>query len=103
MSTEPAMREEQRLARAEWERQQLAPSVEELWRRVLEENQARREPFPLCKRCGDLIHPDEGANWLFPGLCDACGIRRTEKLIRKIVKACGSRRRGLRALRRLAK
>jgi hypothetical protein len=77
-------------------------TVKEFWRRLKRENSASPKPWPTCKRCGGFIHPvDEEPHWLFARLCDGCGIRRTENLVRRVIKAHG-RRRGLRALRRLA-
>jgi hypothetical protein len=70
---------------------------------ILAFNAAREHPRPLCRGCGLPGDPRE-ADEFDPRYCTGCGINRTEKRVRRLLKARGrkARQRALRHLLALA-
>jgi hypothetical protein len=103
MVLDPVMRREQCEARAAWERERSEPaSLDQLVERLRRDNRSSPSPWPECKRCALPMDPVD-MHWLFPNLCDSHGGGQLDDLVRRIVRAAGGRRRGLKALKRLAK
>jgi hypothetical protein len=71
---------------------------------ILAFNAARKHPRPLCLGCSLPNDPRE-ADVFDPRYCTGCGINRTEKRVRRLLKAKGkkARKRALRHLLNLAK
>jgi hypothetical protein len=70
---------------------------------ILAFNASREHPRPLCRGCGLPGDPTE-ADRINPRFCCSCGLARTEKRVRKLLKAKGrkARQRALRHLLALA-
>jgi hypothetical protein len=66
---------------------------------ILEWNAARRHPRPLCRGCGLPNDPCE-ADGFDARYCTSCGLNRTEKRVRRLLRAKGRKARA-RALRHL--
>ncbi len=83
----------------------LSPPVNALYReflvRVRRENSARPCPNPICNRCGFPMD-EEDVDTLFRDLCDICGGRKLDKLLRRARRRLG-RKGVIRSLKNLAR
>jgi hypothetical protein len=109
------IREEQELARKQWEEERMAkcraayapllPPENALYAAVLadmrRQNAEQPIPDPVCKTCGFPTSPQD-MHPLFKKQCEMCASRRLDKIILRIRRRLG-RRAAVRALRRLAR
>jgi hypothetical protein len=109
------MKEDQELARKQWEEEQMAkcraayapllPPDHALYNAVLadmrRQNALKAIPDPICSKCGVPISADE-LDTLFTKRCSTCAGRHIDNLLRRIRRRIG-RKAAIRALKRLAR
>jgi hypothetical protein len=80
------------------------PDRPDIYNAILEANDDREDPMPLCPDCRHIFHGEDGG-WLFRDLCGTCELNRLDALIVALIKAKGKKatKKALKALKKLRK